>query len=120
MNLHAQTLAHLFEVKIPEIVLQQVPVAKPIGDGAPVFVREVLSKMIAGHGDQPPVSAFPRRWNLSDGHIPLGETEFSAGSAGVGAGYLYPVRQMCPGVSACGHSQQSLRAIVSKGGAALL
>ena len=76
MNLHAvdQTLAHLFEVKIPEIVLQQVPVAKPIGDGPPVFVREVLSKMIAGHGDQLPVSAFP-----VDGTFPTGTSRWGNG-----------------------------------------
>ena len=73
MNLHAvdETLAHLFEVQIPENILARVPVAKPIGRKPPVFVREVLGKMMAGHGDQLPVSAFP-----VDGTFPTGTSRW--------------------------------------------
>jgi pyruvate-ferredoxin/flavodoxin oxidoreductase len=73
MNLHAveQTLAHLFEVQIPENVPEHVPVAKPVGHEPPLFVREVLGKMMAGHGDQLPVSAFP-----VDGTFPTGTSRW--------------------------------------------
>jgi pyruvate-ferredoxin/flavodoxin oxidoreductase len=73
MNLRAvdQTLAHLYEVKIPDAV---VPVPSN-GNGelkrAPEFVRNVLGEIIAGRGDCVPVSALP-----NDGTYPTGTTQF--------------------------------------------
>jgi pyruvate-ferredoxin/flavodoxin oxidoreductase len=73
MNLRAvdQTLAHLYEVKVPDAV---VPV-KSNGNGElkrpPEFVRSVLGEVIAGRGDRVPVSALP-----SDGTYPTGTTQF--------------------------------------------
>jgi pyruvate-ferredoxin/flavodoxin oxidoreductase len=73
MNLRAvdQTLAHLYEVKIPDGV---VPIP-PGGNGelkrAPEFVRDVLGEIIAGRGDRVPVSALP-----NDGTYPTGTTQF--------------------------------------------
>src|SRR5678815_1454890 len=73
MNLRAvdQTLAHLYEVKIPDAV---VPIASG-GNGelkrAPEFVRDVLGEIIAGRGDRVPVSALP-----NDGTYPTGTTQF--------------------------------------------
>ena len=73
MNLRAvdQTLAHLYEVKIPDAV---VPVPSN-GNGelkrAPEFVRNVLGEIIAGRGDRVPVSALP-----NDGTYPTGTTQF--------------------------------------------
>src|SRR6201997_740829 len=73
MNLRAvdQTLAHLYEVKIPDAV---VPI-EPEGNGelkrAPEFVRNVLSEIIAGRGDRVTVSALP-----NDGTYPTGTTQF--------------------------------------------
>ena len=73
MNLNAvdQALAYLFEVKIPKEVsprphLQPSPLAK-----APPFVRDVLGKMIAGRGDEIPVSALP-----VDGTFPTGTSRW--------------------------------------------
>jgi pyruvate-ferredoxin/flavodoxin oxidoreductase len=73
MNLTAvdHTLAHLSEANIPEDVLEHAPVEAPTGNEPPVFVREVLSKMIAGHGDQLPVSAFS-----ADGTFPTGTSRW--------------------------------------------
>jgi pyruvate-ferredoxin/flavodoxin oxidoreductase len=73
MNLRAvdQTLAHLYEVKIPDAV---VPVAfSPNGElkRAPEFVRNVLGEIMAGRGDRVPVSALP-----NDGTYPTGTTQF--------------------------------------------
>ena len=73
MNLRAvdQTLAHLYEVKIPDAV---VP-APSRGNGelkhAPEFVRNVLGEIMAGRGDGVPVSALP-----NDGTYPTGTTQF--------------------------------------------
>ncbi len=74
-----ETLAHLHEVQVPveaaipalagaEAALSQprspAPMMllqrrQPVADEAPEFVREVLGKMIAGEGDNLPVSALP-------------------------------------------------------------
>ncbi|MBP1701749.1 MAG: putative pyruvate:ferredoxin oxidoreductase [Chloroflexi bacterium] len=54
-----QTLANLFEVKVPDKVTSKLTVHPPVSAQAPVFVREVLGEIIAGRGDDLPVSAFP-------------------------------------------------------------
>ena len=81
MNLRAvdQTLAHLYEVKIPELagVVTRSPgstiPATTNGElkRAPEFVRNVLGEIIAGRGDRVPVSALP-----NDGTYPTGTTQF--------------------------------------------
>jgi pyruvate-ferredoxin/flavodoxin oxidoreductase len=64
------TLAHLFEVKIPESVSSQseLPTAFP---GAPKFEHDVLGKIYAGRGDELPVSAFS-----CDGTFPTGTAKW--------------------------------------------
>jgi pyruvate-ferredoxin/flavodoxin oxidoreductase len=61
MNLDAvdETLAHLFEVTIPDQISRRVKVEQSPLTGSPAFVRDVLAKMIAGRGDELPVSALP-------------------------------------------------------------
>ncbi|MGH7495282.1 MAG: pyruvate:ferredoxin (flavodoxin) oxidoreductase [bacterium] len=66
-----RTLAHLFEVKTPDhsngyLVLPPPPTAQ-----AAPFVREVLGKIIAGKGDELPVSALP-----VDGTFPTGTAKW--------------------------------------------
>jgi pyruvate-ferredoxin/flavodoxin oxidoreductase len=54
-----QTLAHLFEVRVPEratAVRRRPPI---VSDAAPDFVKRVSALMLAGKGDLLPVSAFP-------------------------------------------------------------
>jgi pyruvate-ferredoxin/flavodoxin oxidoreductase len=73
MNLRAvdQTLAHLYEVKVPDAI---VPVASGTNGelkGAPEFVRNVLGAIMAGRGDRVRVSALP-----NDGTYPTGTTQF--------------------------------------------
>ncbi|HEV2718070.1 MAG TPA: 2-oxoacid:acceptor oxidoreductase family protein, partial [Terriglobales bacterium] len=60
------TLAHLFEVKIPDAVSSksEIPDAFP---GAPKFEHDVLGTIYAGRGDELPVSAFS-----CDGTFPTG------------------------------------------------
>ncbi|MCC7518774.1 MAG: pyruvate:ferredoxin (flavodoxin) oxidoreductase [Verrucomicrobiae bacterium] len=61
MNLKAvdNTLAHLFEAKVPEEATSTIPDPDPIVADAPGFVRHVLGAMVRGLGDTLPVSAMP-------------------------------------------------------------
>ena len=52
-----ETLAHLFEVKIPDSANSKIEMP-PVFSGAPKFEREVLGTIYAGRGDELPVSAF--------------------------------------------------------------
>ena len=54
-----RTLAHLFEVKVPERVTSTIAMPPPVSPQAPQFVQEVTARMIAGLGDSLPVSALP-------------------------------------------------------------
>jgi pyruvate-ferredoxin/flavodoxin oxidoreductase len=54
-----QTLANLYEVKIPSSVTSTIEMPPVVSDKAPDFVKNVLAKIIAGDGDQLPVSAMP-------------------------------------------------------------
>jgi pyruvate-ferredoxin/flavodoxin oxidoreductase len=54
-----ETLVHLHQVKVPESVTSAFDRPPTVSPEAPVFVREVLGRIIAGYGDDLPVSAFP-------------------------------------------------------------
>lgn len=61
MNFNAvdQTLASLFEVKIPKEATSRLEMAPAVSAEAPAFIRDVTAKIIAGLGDDLPVSAMP-------------------------------------------------------------
>lgn len=64
MNLKAvdQTLEHLYRVEVPNSITVGVgvhPSLSSLADTAPVFVQEVLGQIMAGCGNQIPVSALP-------------------------------------------------------------
>jgi len=52
-----ETLAHLFEVKLPAAVSSKIELP-PVFPGAPKLERDVLGAIYAGKGDELPVSAF--------------------------------------------------------------
>ncbi len=62
-----QTLAHLHAVALPEQADGQVDMPLPVLPSAPEFVQHVTVPMLAGCGDQLPVSALP-----ADGSFPTG------------------------------------------------
>ncbi len=64
-------LAHLHEVKVPVKATSTIIRRPPVPVEAPEFVREVLGTMIAGDGDELPVSAFP-----VDGTYPTATTQW--------------------------------------------
>ncbi|MFQ6613226.1 MAG: pyruvate:ferredoxin (flavodoxin) oxidoreductase, partial [Fidelibacterota bacterium] len=66
-----QTLAHLHRVTPPDHLTGTEQTLALIPDSAPEFVRNVTARLIAGKGDDIPVSAFP-----VDGTFPVGTTQY--------------------------------------------
>ncbi len=66
-----ETLAHLFEVKLPAQANSTFDVVAPFPSTAPAFDRNVLGTIYGGHGDDLPVSAFP-----VDGTFPTGTAKW--------------------------------------------
>ncbi len=66
-----QTLANLFEVKVPAAATSKISRRPAVPAEAPEFVVDVLGPIIAFKGDQLPVSAFP-----VDGVFPVGTTKW--------------------------------------------
>jgi len=73
MNLKAvdNTLEHLHEVAVPKSVTSNMSLKAPVPAGSPDFVEKVLGEIIAGRGDDLPVSAFP-----VDGTFPTGTAKY--------------------------------------------
>src|ERR1700752_5014244 len=66
-----ETLAHLFEVTVPETIPSTIEMPLPFPAQAPKFERDVLGAMYEGRGDEIPVSAFP-----CDGTFPTGTAKW--------------------------------------------
>ncbi|MEJ2390430.1 MAG: pyruvate:ferredoxin (flavodoxin) oxidoreductase [Gammaproteobacteria bacterium] len=65
------TLNCLHEIPRPDKVNSQWNIHLPFGDEAPAFVQQVTGEIIAGRGDQVPVSLLP-----ADGTFPLGTAAY--------------------------------------------
>ncbi len=65
------SLAHLHEVTVPDHASSSFERLPSVSDRAPAFVHDVLGAMMAGHGDQLPVSAMP-----VDGTYPTGTAQW--------------------------------------------
>jgi pyruvate-ferredoxin/flavodoxin oxidoreductase len=66
-----QALTNLQEVKVPDLLTGVEAVRDVVPKEAPLFVQEVTAAMIAGRGDEIPVSALP-----VDGTWPIGTTRW--------------------------------------------
>jgi pyruvate-ferredoxin/flavodoxin oxidoreductase len=66
-----ETLANLFEVKVPAAASSKVERPPSVPVEAPDFVQNFTAKIIAGQGDSLPVSAFP-----VDGTFPTGTAQW--------------------------------------------
>jgi pyruvate-ferredoxin/flavodoxin oxidoreductase len=66
-----QTLANLFEVKVPSRVTSTIAMPPVVSPKAPAFVKEVTAEIMAGFGDQIPVSKMP-----IDGTFPTGTAQW--------------------------------------------
>ena len=65
------SLAHLHELKVPSHPTSTFDILAPVSERAPEFVRNVLGAMMAGSGDNLPVSAMP-----PDGTFPTGTAKW--------------------------------------------
>ncbi len=65
------TLANLHEFKVPQTADSKVELPPVVPDNAPDFVKQVTAEIIAGRGDQIPVSMFP-----IDGTFPTATTQW--------------------------------------------
>jgi len=66
-----ETLAHLFEVKVPDKATSDLEVPPPFASSAPNFERQVLGVIYEGKGDELAVSCFP-----VDGTFPTGTAKW--------------------------------------------
>ena len=64
-------LEHLHEVSVPSEASNTRDLPRTVPAGAPAFVQNVTAEIIAGRGDQLPVSAFP-----VDGTYPVGTSQW--------------------------------------------
>ncbi len=73
MNFKAVDAAvgNLHEVKVPDAVTSTIERPPTVPDHAPDYVKSVLGRIIAGEGDELPVSAF-----APDGTFPTGTTQY--------------------------------------------
>ena len=62
-----ETLACLHEVKIPGKVSSTIQLPPPVPEHVPDFVKNVTGEIIAGRGDQIPVSLFPNNGSFPTG-----------------------------------------------------
>ena len=65
------TLSRLFEVNYPKNVTSTFDLAAPVTPNSTKFVKEVLAEIIAGRGDNLPISAFP-----NDGTYPTATSQY--------------------------------------------
>lgn len=72
-----QTLANLYEVKVPREITSDLTRRPTVPTEAPDFVHKVLAPMMAGDGDNLPVSALP-----ADGTYPSGTTRWEKRNIG--------------------------------------
>ncbi len=71
-------LDHLYKVEVPDKVTSSFDILPPVPDEAPDFVKSVTAKIIAGEGDELPVSAFS-----PDGTWPTGTTKWEKRNIGL-------------------------------------
>ena len=73
MNVKAVTeaLENIFEVKVPAKATSALKKPPVVGAHAPQFVQEVTAQLIAGYGDDVPVSMIP-----ADGTFPTGTSQY--------------------------------------------
>jgi len=66
-----ETLANLYEVDVPDKADSPLTIEEKVSDTAPDFVKQVTGEIIAGRGDQIPVSLLP-----DDGSYPTGTAAY--------------------------------------------
>ncbi len=63
------TIENLYQIDVPAMAESEIHMRRPVSEKAPDFVQDVIAEIIAGNGDNLPVSAFSE-----DGTFPTGTT----------------------------------------------
>ena len=103
-----QTLAHLFRVPVPANVTSTLELPSMVPPQAPEFVQKVTAEIMAGRGDDLPVSMLPIDGTYPVGDHPVGKAQHRAGNPDLGPGRLHSVRQVCAGLPARHDPHQGL------------
>ena len=104
-----QTLANLHEVKVPDKVTSKLTRRQPCPGEAPEFVAKCLGAIIAGEGDNLPVSALP-----VDGTYPTGTTQWEKRNIALEIPVWEPdlciqCGKCCVRLPACCHPREGVR-----------
>ena len=104
-----KTLENLSLIDYSNYVIGDKEIEPAISGNASDFVQQVLAKIIAGEGDDLPVSAFP-----ADGTYPSATTRYEKkkycrAGAGMGCQPLLTMWQMFLCLSSCGHTAKSIQ-----------
>ena len=67
------SLEHMYKVDVPATATSEISMAAPVPANAPEFVQKLTAEIIAGRGEQLPVSAFNE---VVDGTWPTGTTQY--------------------------------------------
>ena len=94
---------------VPATRDRRVELPPLVPDDAPAFVRNVTAEMMAGRGDEIPVSAMPVDGTLPAGHHRLREAQHRRRGAALGRRALHPVRPVLDRLPAQRHPRQVLR-----------
>ena len=65
------SVANLFEIQVPDMAASEIKMRPPVPEEAPEYVQRVIAEIIAGNGDDLPVSAFE-----ADGTFPTATTQW--------------------------------------------
>ncbi len=105
----------LHRVEVPERVTGTREPAPMVPAYAPEFVKTVTATMMAGHGDQLPVSALPVDGTYPTRHHGLREAPGVRVDRGLGSGAVHPVRQLQLRLPAQRDPLPPLRAVPPRG-----
>jgi pyruvate-ferredoxin/flavodoxin oxidoreductase len=89
-----RSLAALHQVPVPEPASSRREAPELVPADAPEFVRTVTAAMMAGHGDQLPVSALPVDGTYPEWHDQVREAQHLRLRRGLGFRALHPVREL--------------------------
>ena len=87
-----RSLAALHRVEVPDRPSSTRVAPELVPADAPDFVRRVTAAMMAGEGDELPVSALAGRRHISERHDQVREAQRLGFRRGLGSGALHPVR----------------------------
>ena len=103
-----EALKNIYEVKVPAKATSKLKMPPAVAKTAPKFVQDVTGRIIAGFGDDLPVSLMP-----ADGTFPTATSQYEKRNIAVDIpvwdeAALHPVRHLLLRLPACRHPHEGL------------